>query len=44
MVNSPLWCSLVSVSLLFRLMMDVEDVGRKWIECKSRHNAISPMW
>ena len=40
MVNGPLWCSLMSVSLFFRLMMGVEDVGGKWIEYASRRNAI----
>ena len=29
MVNGPLRCSLMSVSLYFRLMMSVNDVGEK---------------
>ena len=27
MVNGPLWCPMMSVSLFFRLMMGVRDVG-----------------
>ena len=32
---------LMTVGLFFRLMMDVEDVGGKWIEYESRRKAIS---
>ena len=32
MVNGPLWFSLVCVSLIFRLIMDVKDVGGECIE------------
>ena len=41
MVNSLLWCSLMHVSLFFRLMMDVKDVGGQWIEYKTRRNVTS---
>ena len=36
--------SLSLMSLFFRLMMDVKDVGEKWIEYEFRRNAISATW
>ena len=41
MINGPLWCSLMLVSLFFRPIMDVKDAGEKWIEYESRRNVIS---
>ena len=40
MVNGPLWCS-DACKFIFRLMLDVKDVGEKWIEHEFRRNAIS---
>ena len=38
MTIGPLWCSLISVSLFYTLMMEVNDVGG--IIDESRRNAI----
>ena len=37
MINGTLWCSLVSVSLFFILMMDLKDVGEKWIDYENSY-------
>ena len=39
MVNGPLWCS-DACKFIFRLMLDVKDVGEKWIEHEFRRNVI----
>ena len=41
MVKGPLWFSLVCVSLIFRLIMGVKDVGGECIGYEYRPNAIS---
>ena len=41
MINCHLWRSLVRVSLLFRMIMDVKDIGEKWIKNESRRNVMS---
>ena len=44
MINGSLWCSLMRVSLFFRRIMDVKDVGEKWIKYGSRRNVILATW
>ena len=44
MAISPLWCSRMSVSLFYTLMMEVKNVGEIIIEYESRRNAISATW
>ena len=44
MINGSLWCSLMRVSLFFRRIMDVKDVGEKWIKYGSRRNVILANW
>ena len=41
MTISPLWCSQMSVSLFYTLMMEVKDAGEIIDKNESRRNAIS---
>ena len=43
MAISPLWCSLMSVRLVYTLMMEVKDVEEIIYEYDSRRNAILAM-